>query len=525
MPKLSPQQLKSKYDKNNTHKDNWRSIYEDAYRYSLPMRNLHDGYYDGDVPGQDKMSRVFDSTAIDSTQKFANRLQSGLFPPAARWCRLIPGSEIPEERKIETQQILDSYADRMFDIMRQSNFDQAMGEFLLELAIGTAVMLIQPGDEVTPIRYTAVPTFLITFEEGPFGTVDKVYRRMKRPYGVLDQEFPDIKIPQDMKQKYTNREGEMVELIEGTYYDKNTGRYHYQIIDRGGQNELVYRDLKSFPWVIARYMKAANERYGRGPVLTALPDIKTLNRVLELTLKNASLTIAGVYTAVDTGVINPNSINLVPGAIIPVNSNGGPRGADLQPLPRSGDPQLSQIITDDLRMNIKKILLDESLPPDNMSARTALEVAERMKQLSQNLGSAYGRLINETMYPVVKRTLEVMDGLGIIQLPLKVNGLQVKIQPVGEIAMASNMTKVNQIMQYIQIASSLGPTGQMTFKIEEVADFIADAMAVPAAIRTTFEERQQMQQVMAEQAQALAQQQMQQGMMNETQQQAATNDQ
>ena len=63
-----------------------------------------------------------------------------------------------------------------------------------------------------------------------------------------------------MKQKYTNREGEMVELIEGTYYDKNTGRYHYQIIDRGGQNELVYRDLKSFPWVIARYMKAANER-------------------------------------------------------------------------------------------------------------------------------------------------------------------------------------------------------------------------------------------------------------------------
>ena len=176
-------------------------------------------------------------------------------------------------------------------------------------------------------------------------------------------------------------------------------------------------------------------------------------------------------------------------------------------------------------MNIKKILLDESLPPDNMSARTALEVAERMKQLSQNLGSAYGRLINETMYPIVRRTLEVMDGLGIIQLPLKVNGLQVKVQPVGEIAMASNMTKVNQIMQYIQIASSLGPTGQMTFKIEEVADFIADAMAVPAAIRTTFEERQQMQQVMAEQAQALAQQQMQQGMMNETQQQAATNDQ
>ena len=507
MAKLKPEQLKKKYELTNSHKDNWRSIYEDAYRYALPMRNLYDGYYESDTPGQDKMARVFDSTAIDSTQKFANKMQSGLFPPATQWCRLVPGSEIPEERQIETQQVLDSYQNKMFDVMRQSNFDQAMGEFLLELSIGTAVMLCQPGDEITPIRYTAVPTFLVTFEEGPFGTVDKVYRQMRKPFGVLDQEFPDINIPQDMKNSFQGRENETVKLIEGTYYDKETGDYHYQIIDHSGKNELVYRRLKSFPWIIARYMKAANERYGRGPVLTALPDIKTLNRVIELTLKNASLTIAGVYTAVDSGVINPGSINLVPGAIIPVNSNGGPRGADLQPLPRSGDPQLSQIVANDLRMNIKKIMLDESLPPDNMSARTALEVSQRMKELSQNLGAAYGRLINETMYPVVRRTLEVMDTLGIIQLPLKVNGLQVKIQPIGEIAMATNMAKVNQVMQYAQIASQLGPTGQMTVKLEEVADFVADAMGIPASIRTTMEERMQMQQVMAEQAQMMAQQQ------------------
>ena len=84
MAKLQPEQLKRKYDLNNSQKDNWRSIYEDAYRYALPMRNLYDGYYESNTPGQDKMARVFDSTAIDSTQKFANRLQSGLFPPATQ---------------------------------------------------------------------------------------------------------------------------------------------------------------------------------------------------------------------------------------------------------------------------------------------------------------------------------------------------------------------------------------------------------------------------------------------------------
>lgn len=506
MAKFKPEQLKEKYEKAHSHKEQWRSIYEDAFRYCLPQRNLYTGYGESDVPGQDKMSRVFDSTAIDSTQKFANRLQSGLFPPQSKWCRLVPGTQIPKERKIETQKILDSYADRMFDVMRQSNFDQSMGEFLLELAIGTAVMLIQPGDETTPIRYTAVPTFLIAFEEGPFGTVDKVYRRLKKPYGVLDREFPDIKIPQEISQAYENRENETIELIEGTYYDKTNGKYHYQIIDLSGKHELVHRELDSFPWVIARYMKVANERYGRGPVLTALPDIKTLNRTIELTLKNASLTIAGVYTAVDSGVVNPNSINLVPGAIIPVSSNGGPRGADLQPLPRSGDPQLSQIVAQDLRVAIKKILLDESLPPTNMSARTALEVAERMKELSQNLGAAFGRLINETMYPVIRRTLEVMDQLGMINLPLRVNGLEVKIQPLAPLAMATNMEKVNQVLQYMQIANSLGPTGQLTIKMESIADYCADAMGVPAELRTTMEERAELQQMMEQQMMMAAQQ-------------------
>ena len=510
MTKLKPSELKKRYENANRAKDQWRAIYEDAYRYALPMRNLYDGYYDGNVPGQDKMSKVFDSTAIQSTQKFANRLQSGVFPPQREWCRLMPGDEIPEERQIEVQRILDDYGKKMSAVMRQSQFDMSMGEFLLELAIGTAVMLIQPGDEVQPIRYTCIPTFLIAYEEGPFGKVEKVYRRIKRPFGVLDQEFPDIKIPDSMKSRYGSDETEIVDLIEGTYYDKLTGNYHYQIIDEMGRDELVYRDLKSFPWVIARYMKASGERYGRGPVLTALPDIKSLNKVKELILKSSSLSIAGVYTASDDGVLNPNTVRIVPGAIIPVARNGGPQGESLKPLPRPGDTQLSQMVTGELVASIKAILMDESLPPDTMSARSALEIQERMKQLSQNLGASYGRLINETMIPVVKRTLEVMNDVGMIELPLKVNGLQVKIAPTAPLAMAQNMGKVEETLNFMQLTSQMGPQGQVFLKQDKLIDYIADQMGIPAELRTTPEERQEL----MEQAMQVAQQAQEQGLIN-----------
>ena len=510
MTKLNPKDLKKRFDQAERQKAHWRAIYEDAYRYALPNKNLYDGYYEGSVPGQNKMRQVFDSTAMQSTQKFANRIQSGLFPPQQAWCRLQPGEQIPEERQIEVQQILDRYADQMFSVMRQSKFDLAIGEFLQELAIGTAVMLIQPGDDVEPIRYTCIPTFLISYDEGPNGSVEKVYRKMKRPYEILDQEFPDIKIPQSMAKKYEQNPTDEVELIEGTYFDKQTGNIHYQIIDYAGQEELVYRELKSFPWVISRYSKTAGERYGRGPVLLALPDIKSLNTTKNLGLKNASLSIGGVFTASDDGVLNPNTVRIVPGAIIPVARNGGPQGESLKPLPRSGDPQLTQFTSNDLISSIKTIMLDESLPPDNMSARSATEIQERMKQLSQNLGSAFGRLISETMYPIVRRTLELMDELGMIELPLKVNGLQVKISPTAPLAMAQNMEKVQEVLNYMQILQGLGPQGQLFMNQEKAMDFIADNLGIPASLRTTPEERQ----ALLQQAQEVAQMAQQGGMMD-----------
>jgi len=263
--------------------------------------------------------------------------------------------------------------------------------------------------------------------------------------------------------------------------------------------------MKSSPWIVARYMKVSGEVYGRGPLVTAIPDIKTLNKTLELLLKNASLSIAGVYTAADDGVLNPQAIRIAPGAIIPVARNGGPQGESLRMLPRSGDFNVSQIIINDLRMNVKKILLDDTLPPDNMSARSATEIAERMKELAQNLGSAFGRLITETMVPLVGRILYVMDERGLIEMPLRVNGLEVKVTPVSPIAQAQNMGDIEKIMQWVQMSTALGPEGQMAVKTGSIADYVADKLGVPAELRTTPAERQQIMEQAMQAAQMAAQ--------------------
>ena len=471
-------------------KEQWRTIYEDCYRYALPQRNLYDGYYEGTVPGQNKMNMVFDSTAIHSTQRFANRIQSGLFPPYKKWCRLEPGNDIPAERKAAVQTALDTYSEKMFTLLRQSNFDLAMGEFLLDLCVGTAVMLIQPGDDINPIQFTPVPQYLIALEEGPNGTVDNVYRKYKVRAEALPRQYPDIELNDQLQRLIENKPQEMVELIEAVILDPERKDYCYHIIHEKTRDELVFRRMDTTPWIVARYMKIPGEVFGRGPLVSALPDVKTLNKTLELLLKNASIACAGVYTAADDGVINPSNIRITPGSIIPVARNGGPQGASLAPLPRSGDFNVSQIVINDLRMNIKKTLLDDTLPPDNMSARSATEIVERMKELAQNLGAAFGRLITETMVPIIQRVLFIMDEKGLIQLPLKVNGLEVKVTPVSPLAKAQNLEEINEVMQFFQIANSLGPGGVAELKPDAIASFIGDKLGVPTTLRNSPEEKQ-----------------------------------
>jgi hypothetical protein len=157
-------------------------------------------------------------------------------------------------------------------------------------------------------------------------------------------------------------------------------------------------------------------------------------------------------------------------------------------------------------MNIKRVLLDESLPPDNMSARSATEIVERMKELSQNLGSAFGRLINETMIPLTAKILQVMDDRGLIDLPLKVNGLEVKISPVAPLAQAQSMEEVNGILQFAQIAQGAGPEGQMMIKVGDMLDYVADKLNVPAKLILSPQERAIRMQEAAQMAQMAAQQ-------------------
>lgn len=484
----------------------WRDILDDVYEFAIPQRNIINRQH----PGQKKGTKVFDSTAVKSTMNFANRIQSDMMPPFQRWVNLVPGPEIADEIKDEAREILGDVSEKLFSVISQSNFDSALNEMLIDLATGTGAMLIQGGTDRMPVTYTAIPIAQLALEEGTRQTIEGIYRTHKLKARLIKTTWPDASIPETIQALIDQESKDPdVELIEATYFDEDDDIWRYEILYGREKVRLVERESRESPMVVPRWMKVAGETFGRGPLIQALPDIKTLNALTKMVLQNASLAIAGAYMVADDGVVNPNTISIAPGAFVPVSRTAGPNGPTIAPIPRSGDFNVAELERDKLITSIKQVLFDEGLPVESAAVRSATEIIARIKELSRSIGAPFGRLMNEFVTPMVKRTLEVMEKAEIIQDRIEVDGTTVQVGVLSPLAQEQALADVEAVARWMEIM--LATVGQQTMmlgaKVEDIPEYLGEKLGVPSDLMRTDSEREQLQEKLGQAMAAQAQEQ------------------
>lgn len=502
----TPKRLIARFKKAKQVKAQWMSLLQDAYEFALPNRNLfYNTPKQGSTQGQRKIDRVFDSTAQTSTINFANRIQSDMMPPFHRFITLKAGPMVPAKFKKEVDHKLEIINEQLFAVLQASNWDTANNETLLELAIGTGCLFIfEHEDPGMPVMFVPAPIAITHLEEGPWGDIVGSYME-HNGIRICDIEYtwPDAKVPDELKNKRKDSQGEepTVDLIACAVKDLKTKKWLYRVIWHGegekateGGSVIVERDYDYQIIATPRWIKVAGETYGRGPVIQALPDIKTLNKLTELVLKNAALHISGVYTGVADNVLNPNKVQITPGAVIPVASNGGTRGPSLKALERTGSFDLAQLEWDRLISSIKRFLLDKGLPDDNQAQpRTATEIIARMRELAADIGAPYGRLVREYIVPVIQGVLHIMEKRGLVP-KVRVDGLAVAVQVTSPLAQEQNLNEVESIVQWLQILASLGEELMiLSARVEDAGPLIGEKLGVPAKLIRTTDEREKLQ--------------------------------
>lgn len=475
----------ARYEKAKTAKYLFRSLYREAYMYSMPQRESFDDH----AAGEQKLEHLYDSTTTVAAATFASKMQSGLTPPFKRWTRLEAGWQVEEGQRQTLNEELRKIEDVMFEVLNESNFNTQVTEFYLDLGVGTGAMFIAEGFGDSPINFQAVPLSQLTLEDGPFGTVDAVYREYTMPARNVAHTWPKATIPEELRKKWEAAPDEKVTLLESTIKQyKNdagvvTSDYEYSVIVLKECVEIYKDRFEVSPWIIARWMTIPGEVYGRGPILAALPDTKTLNAVVEMILRNAALSIAGCYTVAHDAVMNVETLTIEPASFIPVLYNESANGRAIDVLPRAGDFEMAQIIIKDLQNKINRSLYVNPLGDLEQPVRSATEVAIRQQELADNTGSAFGRINFEFIKPAVRRILYLLDKQGMIKLPkgMKLNGQDVKIIAQSPLAEAQNMEDLLKMDRWLEfIGTRFGPQGVMlAAKLDEIGPRSAELLGLP----------------------------------------------
>jgi hypothetical protein len=451
------------------------------------------------VPGDKRMTRIFDSTPISANERFAAAMQSMLTPATQRWHSLVP-----VDPRLEDNRAVRQWCDEATDILfacryaSRAQFGQAISEAFLSFgAYGNAVIFVDENVGKHLVYRAGHPSEHY-FCESDFGVVDTMHRRFKLRAHQAKSKFGD-KLPEKIKtaaEKAPDTQFDFLHVVQparmGAYAGASRSMAfsscYIAIDDKQIVRESGYR---TFPYGIGRYQTAPGEQYGRGPGMTALPDIKMLNELKKDILRAGQLIVRPPLMLPNDGILGafqtrPGSLNR--GAV-------DDQGRQLvHPLQVGGDlgygeemlEQTRSRINDIYNVSLFQILVDK---PSGMTATEALIRAQEKGALMAPPGQ---RVQGELLGGLIARELDILGPNAANLLPplpmelIRAGGFgAIKTDYCGPINQAQKSQKGIGIQNFL---SSLVPVMEVKPEVADAVDFdgvvaeMADVYDVPTTV-------------------------------------------
>lgn len=455
----------------------WESLWEECYDYALPQRG---GFQQDLIAGQSRTRHIYDATAMDAADQLAASLLGNLTPSWSQWFGLKPGPDLSARDAEKLAPVLEKAGKTIQDHFDRSNFAVEIHQCYLDLIVGGTASLYfeeaEPGG-FSAFNFSAAPLTHITLEEGENGYLDGTYRQLELTLDQITARYPFAEVPEKLLRIAARDPQARFKILEAVIPQDHVYAYYACLMESDGQQPelLATGQFTQSPVISFRWLKSPGEIYGRSPVMKALPDIKTANKVVELILKNASIAVTGIWQADDDGVLNPANIELVPGSIIPkaIGSQG------LQPLDMPGRFDVSQLILESLQTRIRHALLGDKLAPISSPRMTATEVLERSAEMSMLLGATYGRLQAELLTPLIQRAFTILRRRGEVP-DIALDGRLVALDYRSPLARSQGQRNVQNTLSWINSVLAMGPEAASAINLPQAARFLGEALAVPS---------------------------------------------
>ncbi len=503
-----------RFDKADEARGNWKSRWQSIGDYIHPIR--------GDItseksPGSSRHTLIYDDTAQQASDILVAGLFSYLTSPYMPWFRPIPrDSEMLKDRNASLW--LQDSENRMYTMFAISNFYNAMATLYADLVnINHGIMFTEENEREKKLSFMNVsPRDAVIFENA-FGKVDTVVRTLTLTARQAEQKFGE-KMGRTAKDLLKDDKPD--ELV--TYLHSVQPRKNYNAAKKDAKNlpyESVYIDKKDkeiideggyheFPYVVPRWSTYTNDVYGSCPSISALNNVKTLNKFMELLIKQGEV---AVNPPVQVSPGFKDRIKTMPGGL-----NVKARKDDsIDPIITVGRIEITDKLIEDLRNQIReRYFVSTFLMISQLTQRmTAYEVSQRENEKMMMLGPAIGRITDECLGPLIDRCFGIMMRGGyFLPMPAILMETELDVEYLSPLARAQKAVQAGSIDRLIAF---MAPLAQLYTDIpdnldsDEALRFYGDTFGVPKQIMRGMEEMKKMRQARAQmQQQEIMRQQM-----------------
>lgn len=463
----------------------WWAEWQEIADYVLPRKN---SVMVQRIPGYKRTQRLFDSTGPHDMEMLASAIHGTLTPSFTKWFAL----ELVDEdlqKDANNRNWLDAVNNRVRLEINKSNFNSEGHETYIDLcSFGTGCLYEEENQNGwwSGLRFTSVPIQKYVVAEDAENKVDTIFRTIYLSTHAIRSKV-SWNVPQEIIE--CPKPDELWEVIHAVVPSLSNGpdnrRWKSTYILSKTRSILSERGYNEFPFMVPRWSKYSDETYGRGPTHTALPDIRTLNKLVEMELRNLAKNVDPPLGTVQGEVIGP--ARMIPGGMTVLRSRDG-----LFPIETTGNYQVVNLKKEELRQSIHGMYYIDQLQLQNGPQMTATEVNVRYETMQRVLGPTLGRIDTEFASPLIDRTFKLMYRAGLFNpLPssliqaLQTKPLDFRIQYEGPLARAqrsSDLTAVQQFEQTIEPLAKLDPDIIDVVDWDEVIRHTANVLGVPSDV-------------------------------------------
>lgn len=491
----------------------WESHWQEIADYVVPRK--------ADVtkvrsPGDKRSELIFDGTAIHAAELLSASLHGMLTNASTSWFSLSFGDR-ELDGDDEAREWLQSVEDVMYNSFNRSNFQEQIHELYHDLiTFGTAVMFVE-ADEDFSLRFSTRHISECYLSEDQNGRVDTVYRKFKMPARAVMARFGAENVSPKMLKKADTDPYQMMTLIHAVY--KRDERDVTKVDSQNKPIASVYLDpeekiiiseggFDEFPYMAPRFLKSSFEiGYGRSPSMTALADIKMLNKMSEVTIRAAQKQVDPPLLVPDDGFILP--VRTVPGGLNFYRSGTRDR---IEPLNIGANNPLGLNMEEQRRQAIRAAFYVDQLILGQGPQMTATEVVQRTEEKMRLLGPVMGRMQAELLQPLISRTYNILArNKAFAPAPEFMRDRNIEIEYVSPLAKAQRQGDIQALTRLLELMmplTQLDPSIMDYIDTDGVSKHIIKVLGIPATAikgdqQVTLERQQRAQ---AQQAQAQQQQ-------------------